>query len=489
MQKSRIPVLVGVAQLEQRVEDPSQAAEPLEMMMRAVERAAEDSGRTELLGETSSVRVIKGVWRYGDPGRAVAERIGAIGAETAATPYGGNMVQSVLNHTALAIQRGELDVVVITGAENGNSQAKARRSGIELSYSDAPGEPDLLLGSMEPMVHPLERARGIMQPIQVYPIFENAIRYARGESLEEHIVRISELWAGFNAVAVENPHAWIRKPITAQEIRTPSANNRVVSFPYPKLMNSNSAVDQAAALILCSLETAERLGVDPDRFVFPHAGTDAHDHYLVSNRADLHSSPAIRIAGRRALELAEVDASDLTYVDVYSCFPSAVQVAADEIGLSQKRPLTVTGGLTFAGGPLNNYVMHAIARMAELLREDPGSKGLVTANGGYLTKHAFGVYSSAPPRTPFRHENPQDRVDILPRREAADDYAGPVSIESYSVMYDGEGPARAHAACLLDDGRRSWANSDDRELATAMTREEFCGRAASMDGEGSLRVG
>ena len=117
------------------------------------------------------------------------------------------------------------------------------------------------------------------------------------------------------------------------------------------------------------------------------------------------------MAGRRALELCSLTPADVDHVDVYSCFPSAVQIGAREIGLDLNRPLTVTGGLTFAGGPLNNYVMHSIARMAELLRENSNAKGLITANGGYLTKHAFGVYSATPPSTPFQHQDVQAEVD------------------------------------------------------------------------------
>src|SRR6185503_6856037 len=226
------------------------------------------------------------------------------------------------------------------------------------------------------------------RPIEYYPMFENALRAARGESIAAHGERISELWARFSAVAADNPHAWIRKAHGALEIRTPSAQNRMVSFPYPKLMNSNSRVDQAGALLLCSYATARAAGVPVERMVFPWAGTDAHDHYYVSNRDELCSSPAIRIAGRRALELAETEVDALDHVDVYSCFPVAVQVAAAELGLSLDRPLTVTGGLTFGGGPLNSYVLQSIARMVEVLRADPGSRGLITGNGGYLTKHA-----------------------------------------------------------------------------------------------------
>ena len=251
-------------------------------------------------------------------------------------------------------------------------------------------------------------------------------------------------------------------------------------------MNSNSNVDQAAALILCSTTLARRLGIPEHKWVYPWAATAAHDTYAVSNRDNLHSSPGIRIAGGRALELADRDVEDLAHVDLYSCFPSAVQVAAAELGLGEERPLTVTGGLTFGGGPLNNYVMHAIARMAEVLRDSPGDVGLVSSNGGFITKHAFGIFSTAPPAGPFRYDVPQDRVDAMPTRESVPEFDGPVEIESYTVMYGSNGPSAALAACLLDDGRRAWGNTDDVDVMQAMVSEEFCGRRARLRKPGTI---
>jgi acetyl-CoA C-acetyltransferase len=483
------PVLVGVGQLVNRIESLDEALEPLEMMLRASARAEADAGASGLLKQVQSVRVIRGLWRYGNPARLIAERIGAPGAQTVGTLFGGNQVQAVVNRSAASILAGELDLVLITGAENSYSHSRARKAGVRLPATEAPGEYDLVIGAQKPEHHENEIARGIRTPIQVYPMYENAIRYSRDESIEAHRVRISELWSRFNDVAQTNPNAWIRENVTAEEIRTPSATNRAVSFPYTKLMNSNMVVDMGAALILCSVARARQLGIPERKWIYPLAGVEGYDHFSASVRHDFHRSPAIRLVGGRVLELAGTELDALSCVDLYSCFPSAVQIAARELGLSETAPLTVTGGLTFGGGPLNNYVMHSIARMAELLREQPGARGLVTANGGNLYKHAHCVYSSAPPETGFRLENVQAEIDALPARNCLAEYRGEARIESYTVMYgpDGE-PGVGHVACLTPEGARTWVNTDDPELMRAMTREEFCGRRVDIDDPARLTV-
>ena len=481
---AKVPVLVGVAQLEQRISDPAQGKEPLVLMIDAVNQAAQDAGSRALLQAATSVRVIRGLWPYGNPAKGVAENIGLGSVETGLTPFGGNFVQTVLNRSALDIQAGAHEVIVITGAECGNSQAKARKAGVELKLSEVPGEASLFIGENRSMSHEFERERGVRQPVQIFPMLENALRHHHGLSIEAHLERISQLWESFNQVAVDNPHAWIREPLTAEAIRTASASNRPISFPYPKLMNSNSSVDQGAALIVCSLEAARRFGVAEDKIVYPHAGTDAQDTHLVSHRDNFYSSPAIRIAGRRVLELAGIEASDIDFQDLYSCFPVVVQVAAEEMGLRRDIPLTVTGGLTFAGGPLNNYVMHAIATTAEIARRNPGKKGLVTATGGFLAKHAFGVYSTEPPAQPYQHRDVQDEVDQFPTRELDTAFTGEGTVESYTVMYGPDGPVNAHLTVLTPEGKRTWANNADVDVMKAMTQEEFCGKQATLDAEG-----
>ncbi len=248
-----VPVLVGISQLEQRVADPALAKEPLDLMIDAVRAAAADAGSDALLRHATSVRVIRGIWPYRNPARIVAQAVDIPNAETCLTPYGGNFVQTTFNQSALDIQSGRHDVIVLTGAECGYTQARARKQKVELQWRDAPGTPDRLIGEDKNMRHDAEKAAGLGQPIQLYPMFENALRHARGERIAEHLERISQLWSRFSEVASHNPHAWIREHVDARQIRTPSAANRPVSFPYPKLMNSNNNVDQAAALIVCSV--------------------------------------------------------------------------------------------------------------------------------------------------------------------------------------------------------------------------------------------
>ena len=483
-----IPVLVGVGQLLQRLEDPREAAEPLEMMVAALEQAGNDAGAPKLLQRADSIYVTRGAWGYGDPGRAVARRLGAMPGETVGTPYGGNYAQACVIDAAREIQSGRRKVVLVTGSEKGRSAGQAQREGVELRETEAPGAPDRTLADDKAIFHEAELARGMNSASDIFAIIDSAIRFARGESLEAHAERLSELWAGFSAVACDNPNAWIRKRYAAEEIGHASPANPMISYPYTRLMNANARVDMGAGLILCGLETAREAGVPEEKLVFLHSATEANDSLFLSTRAEFHRSPAMRLAGARALELAGRKIEEIEHIDLYSCFPSAVQVAATELGVPEGRPLSVTGGLTFGGGPLNSYTLHAIARMAEVVRADRGSRGLVSGNGGWLAKHAFVIYSTDPPQDGLRYDNLQGQVDAFALREAVVDWRGPVTIEAYTVAHQGGVPRIAHAACLTDDGRRTWGTADDTAVLEAMMREEFCGRRGDLDAAGRLRV-
>jgi acetyl-CoA C-acetyltransferase len=491
----RTPVLVGGGQFLHRAAGVSDALEPTALMVGAIEAASDDAGLSAPPA-ADSIRVVSTLsWRYRNPAYVVAQRLGLEPRELAVTTMGGNSPQALVNATARQILAGELDVAILVGGEAWRTRMRARREGVELDWPRAPEEqPPTVIGSELTMNLQAELDRGIARPVQVYPMFDTAIRAASSRSPAAHLELVSEMWSRFSQVAAGNPNAWSRQAVSAIDVRTPSPTNRMVGLPYTKCMNSNNDVDMAAALIMCSAEAAGRLGVTADRWVFPHSGTDCHEHAFVSHRDTFARTPAIAIGGRRALDLAGVGIDDVALIDLYSCFPSAVQLGAMSLGLDPfdaGRQLTLTGGLAFAGGPWNNYVMHAIATMIGELRDRPGAHGLVWANGGYATKHSFGVYSSGPPTDAFRHESPQAEIDALPRRQLAEPAAaaGPVTIEAYTVMHSREGgPEQVISSCLLADGRRAWGLSDDTDTATAMCDGEWVGRAVMLDPEGTLLV-
>lgn len=488
----RTPVLVGYGQVNQRTENPG--VEPVDLMVTAARTAA----APRVLESVDAVRVVNLLsWHYRDPGLLLAQHLGAEKASTLYTGVGGNVPQTLVNLACLDIQQGKAEVVLIAGAETWRTRSRLRAAGAKPDWTRQDDAVPIAPGSHEgvPMAGPAEIRISLDRPAYVYPMFEQAVRIAAGETPDQHRRRIGALWAQFSAVAATNPHAWSSEALTAEQIWKPTPDNRMISWPYTKLMNSNNMVDQGAALILASAEKATSLQIPSEQWVFPYAGADSHDTYAISERDEFFTSPAIRIAGRRALELAGSGIDDIELVDVYSCFPSAVQVAARELGLpigDPGRPLTVTGGLTFAGGPWNNYVTHAIATMAEHLVSRPGSRGLVTANGGYLTKHSFGVYGTRPPEHEFRWEDVQPAVDREPTRATLVDWSGLGTVEAWTTPVDREG--RAEKAFLAvrtsrdDAAARVLAVINTGPQAEATMREDIAGAAVRVHADGTATL-
>ena len=493
----RTAVIVGVGQAEQRPDDPGEALEPIDLLGAAAEAAGQDSGAS-VLRAVDSVAVVSIIsWPYPDPGALLARRLGLPDVRrTITTTVGGNSPQLLVNTLVPEIERGAADVILLGGAECVHTRWRARRepkAWLEWSQSDDPPCAEIVGEDPAPSSDE-ELAHGANAPTSVYPLFETALRSSAGRSVDEHQVAVSELWAPFSAVAAANPHAWSRRAFEPAEVRTPTPDNRIVTFPYVKRMCANIDVDQAAALLLCSYEAAQSAGVPDDRLVFPRAGADGHDHYFVSRRDRLDASPALAAVSRGALHAAGAGVDDVARFDLYSCFPSAVQVAAAALGLSNhgsrdRRPLTVTGGLAFAGGPANNYPTHAIAAMVDACRRDPGSLGLVTAVGWYLTKHSAGCYSTTPPAGSFGRVDPaatQHEVDRQPPRESAGSYAGPATVEATSVVFERAGtPSLAIVMARTPDGRRALANSRDADVLADMTTRAWEGEPVTLRTDGT----
>jgi len=475
-------MLVGAGQHSRRPGEPEMS--PLELIVRAARIASESPGTGRLLERAESVRIVDCLsWPVPDPGALVAEALGVRPVETVRTLTSGTGPLDLLTDACVEIQAGRLDVALIAGAEAIVPLMRATRDGRPTGWSEQPPDasPTRLLGSDRAASHEAEMAAGLLAPIHYYPWFENAVRAAAGRAPGEHREWLARLWHRFAEVAESNPEAWTQEAPPAQGIATAGEDNRMVAFPYSKLMTANIQVDQGAALLLCSARAAEESGIASESRVFVHASAAAHDHWFAASRQALHRSPAIAACARASLGHAGIGVDEVAHLDLYSCFPSAVQIAAGELGIdlvTDTRPPTVTGGLTFAGGPGSNYVTHSLATMSERLREDPEAFGFPTGVGWYMTKHANAVLSARPPRKAYAHADVQAEVDALPEREivAGTEIEGP--LESFTVTYERDGtPSRAIVSNLLADGSRALASSAEPETIQALLAGEVVGGA------------
>jgi acetyl-CoA C-acetyltransferase len=492
---SRSPALAGGGEITQHP-GSTPVLGALDLMAEAARRAGADAGgklleRVEVIASVMSISL-----RHPDPGRLLAERLGLKGVRTIQTRIGGNLPQYLLNQLGAEIAAGRLDVALVAGVETVYSRKKGVAEAVaELDEPLSPGEPAPLVGDDRPGWTPDEAAHQIAMPVNVYPFFESALRARVGRGLEEHRRVVSDLWARFAATAGSRPAAWSSKAWSAEEIRTPGPDNRMAVYPYTKLMCANIFTDQAAAVLLCSAEAARAAGVAEDRLVHLHGGADGADRQFLTERASLAGSPGLRAVTGDALAAAGVGVDEVARFDLYSCFPSAVQMAMQELGLAgpaggDERPLTLTGGLSFFGGPGNNYVTHSVAAMLDACRADPGSLGMVTGVGYFLTKHSAGVYSTRPPERGFVRADPartQARIDATPGRTPAGAYAGPATVEATAVAFNRDGaPGLGLLSTLAPDGRRALANCTDPSALASMTTGEWAGRTVELTTDGTV---
>ena len=442
------PVLVGVGSVT--VPRSDSALEPIDLMATALEQAALDAGATELLKRLDVVMVPRGMWRYPDPARVLSDRFGS-SARTLMAEV-GVLQQTLITRACDAVARGDADIIAVVGGE---ARAQPKR---DRSPAESEGEPaDEVL---EPHGEILSRAEidaGLVMPVNQYAVMENALREAEGMSIEDHGLQVAELCAAFSRVAADNPAAWNRAGATVDEIRLPSPANRPLSFPYNKLHVSQWNVNQAGALLIAAAGVAEGLGIDGDRFVFPIAAAESNAMVPLSARPELHRSPAVEYVGRTLEAIAGTPLAGVAHLDLYSCFPIAVRIQQRQFGIDRTRQQTVTGGMTFGGGPLNNYVLQSTAKMAEVLRADPGATGLVTCVSGMLTKFAGALWSATPPRTAFSWADVSGQVeDAMPPRPVGAPRAEPATTIGTTTTYDRAGdPDRRIDIVEYRDGSRA----------------------------------
>ena len=491
---SRVPVIVGVGQVSQHL--PAEAARaPIELLEDAA-RAAEADAGAPLLARTDIVAVVHIVsWPYADPGAFLARRLGIAPKTTAVSTVGGNSPQLLVDEMAERIQRGECDVVLIGGAESMHARWRARREPrVELVWETGDDAPCAwVIGDDRPGSSDEEMRHGAVAPTMVYPLFETALRADAGRTIEEHQRHVSELWSKFSTVAAGNPHAWSQTEYSPDEIRTVAPDNRMVVLPvreadvrqhrcrprrrdHPLLVRGGPRPRASPTTAWCS-------STRPPRHTTTGSSPNASRW-----RARPGSRPP-RPTRWRARRSAST--TSLTSTSIRASRPRWRSRSASSAS-TRSRPLTVTGGLGFAGGPVNNYPTHAIAQMVERLRADPDAYGLTTALGWYVTKHAAGVWSARPPRSGFRRVDPADHPGARrcpARATSAGLVDGDVVVEATSVAFDRDGaPTSGIVTAVLPDGRRAIAAGHDIDLLRAFTETPWEGRTVRITNDGSTNT-
>ena len=456
-------------------------------------------GRPTLLGAVDRVSVPQGSWSLRDPARMVASRLGAANARSYLSEIGVSQ-QEVIDGALEAIATGEADVVLVVGGE---ARAFARSGGHE--SEDEAGSPDVTVTRPPDFFAPIELAAGTVWPVvQQYALIENALAAHEHQAAAAHTDDVARLWARFNAVARGNDLAAFSAPRSAEAIARPGPANRPLSHPYNLWHSSQWTVDQAAALLLCSAERARAAGVPTDRYVFPHVALHASAAITLTARRHLHAWPAMEGLGRTAAARLGAPLADLPIAEVYSCFPAAVRVQQRALGLDVEGTPTLTGGMTFAGGPFNNFVLQSMAAMVHRLREQPTERGLITTVSGMLSKPGLAVWSASPPTSDANAGAwaGAATADVTDAAVAATETLpvatlegarGPATVASFTVTY-GAGtrgsagtddllrPARTVIVADLADGCRTAAACEDEALARRALNESLIGQAVHIDG-------
>lgn len=477
------PVIIGTGQVSAPHDAWPDIRSPLDLMAEAAREALADAGGgiAAALDSVTVVRVFS--WDHGNAPRMLAVRLGSEARDLTYMPTGGNTPQMALNDAARRLVTGEIECALVAGAEALAGKREAKKAGHRVAWEVDEAHRIPAEDSRDPC-HASEMTHRMMLPILVYPLFEPALRAAAGRRLDDHTAFLGRLMAPFTDVAAKNPLAWFPTQRSPEELVAATDENRMISTPYTKYLNSVLEVNQGAALIMTTARRARELGVPEDRWVWFWGGADCNDIWYVTERVSYDTSPGMERCYAAALDAAGIGCDEISAFDLYSCFPSAVQLGMRALGLGEddSRPRTVTGGLPYFGGPGNNYVTHAVAEMTRRLREEDDGVGLVTGNGWFVTKHSAGVYGSRPPAVPFTPVDAtrlQAEVDALDHPRIETQPCGEGTIDAYSVSYGKDGdPDAALALVRLDAGRRAVAISRDEAVVSALVNWEHYGAAA-----------
>ncbi|MGE2688571.1 acetyl-CoA acetyltransferase [Mycolicibacterium pulveris] len=492
----RTPVIVGVGQFTERIDDPDyRGMSAVDLATEAVRAALADTG-VDPATVANAIETVYGLRQFEISGpmpatlgksnnypRSVMNRVGGNPARVVLEPVGGQGPQKLVTEAGGAIAAGETDVAMIIGSEPGST---ARY------FANRENKPDFtehVDGQLEDRGHQIHQyfteytaKHGLTGAAVQYGLLDNARRSRLGLGVAEYRRQMAELFAPLSKVAAKNPFSSSPVERSVDEIVTVTDGNRMICDPYPRLLVARDQVNQGAAAIMMSVAAARRLGIPEPKWVYLHGHSDMTEQALL-DRVDLGASPAAVHAAREALRVAEIGVDDIATFDLYSCFPFPVFVVCEALGIdgADPRGLTVTGGLPYFGGPGNSYSLHAIAETVTQLRDRPGQFGFVGANGGTMSKYSAGVYSTRPAEwRSNRSGQLNEQISALPKVPVTEQPTGAATIETYSVRYDWPTTTGIIIARLDADNSRFLATTADPDLVALMRDGDPLGAAINV---------
>ena len=459
----QIAVIVGIGEVTDHNRDPAQVPEPTELIARALRAAGEDAGDGWLKRLDSINLVALTSWRYHDPVRDICARLGIAPAHAVNSRRGGETPVRLLHEAALRVISGEHKACAIIGGEATNARTRARKARVELPWTPMPAPADSVeFPGLSTVRSPLAERYDMLEPSRIYPLYETASQAAWNQTPAAAHTESARLWERYAKVASVNPFAWISDAPSAEKISTIDPDNRLINWPYPKLMVANPSVNQAAAFIVTTLAEARAAGIAEERLVYVLGGAAANepDDFLHRDRYD-RSAAQEAVLGTVIEQAGGVAA--VSYMELYSCFPVVPKMALRFLGIDPEEAVpSVAGGLTFFGGPLHNYMSHAICAMVRALRTNRGAIGLLYGQGGYVTKHHAVLLGTQPPEHVLSPDpSVQAQADALrgPSPAVREAYSGPAAIEAFTVKYarDGE-PLQGTLVLRTPAGERTMAS-------------------------------
>ena len=475
------PVVIGISSIQQKgsYDDLDEA---LILMEKATQKAISDSTNPNIVNYIDQIQIPKGFWKYRDPGKWIAKRNGMKSAKTTVTKI-GVLQQNLINTACKDIVDGKINASLIIGGEARYKKIQALKENKVFVETELNTNPDYYVKADHDLQTQDERDELGLMAVGYYAILETAYRAQKKLSIQEHKEKISELYEIFSKIAKENPDGWLDKSLVASEIIKVSKSNPLQALPYNKFHCTTWNVNQASAMIICSENLANNLDIPLSKRVYPVASSESNHMIAPIQRPHLSKSYGLDLAVKFIKDVCRNNNIEPNLYELYSCFPIAVQMFSDSLGLNENQSKTVTGGMSFAGGPLNNYMIHSTVKMLSKIRSDHSNIGLVTGVSGMMTKQALALWSKKPLIDFITKDVTKDaKLEEIPVQMSAE-FEGMATIIGYTIFKDNNGELKAVIYSEDSKKKRKVLISYDKEILKSMGEEEWVGKNIKFKGK------